>query len=250
MHIEQDSQEEVNFIFGKHAVKESLESGRVNKLFVDEKAHGEQVDELKDLATKLTVPIKWVSKDKLKELSDGGVHQGVVAAISPYAYKTLDELLAETAEVDEPFYLILDSIEDPHNLGSILRTSDAAGVNGIILPKHRAVGITPVVAKTSTGAVEHVSVARVGNLTKTIQVLKEKGFWIFGTDMAGTDYRKWNTKGKVALIIGNEGRGMSAGLKKEVDELITIPMVGHVQSLNASVATSLLIYEVFRNRKG
>ena len=143
---------------------------------------------------------------------------------------------------------MLDGIEDPHNFSSILRTADATGVDGVIIPKHRAVGITSVVTKTSTGAVEHIPVARATNLKQGLQTLKEQGFWIFGTDMNGTDYRHWNTAGAIALIIGNEGKGMSAGLKKDVDEMLSIPMVGHVQSLNASVAAGLLMYEVFRNR--
>jgi 23S rRNA (guanosine2251-2'-O)-methyltransferase len=179
-------------------------------------------------------------------MSNQGVHQGLILAITPYEYLSLPELMAQSKE--NPFYLILDNLEDPHNFGSILRTADASGVDGIIIPKHRAVGITPVVVKTSTGAVEHVPVARVTNIHQAIKELKEKGFWIFGTDMKGTSYSKWNAQGSIALIIGNEGRGMSEGLKKEVDEMLTIPMVGHVQSLNASVAAGLLMYEAFRQR--
>ena len=149
---------------------------------------------------------------------------------------------------ENPFFLILDSLEDPHNFGSILRTADATGVDGVIIPKHRAVGITPIVVKTSTGAVEHVPITRVTNLQQTISQLKEQGFWIFGTDMQGVNYREWNASGSVALIIGNEGKGMAPGLKKEVDQMLTIPMTGHVQSLNASVAASLLMYEAFFKR--
>ena len=182
-------------------------------------------------------------------MSDHGVHQGMVLAITAYQYLTLEELLEQTKEKTEtPFFLILDSLEDPHNFGSILRTADATGVDGIIIPKHRAVGITPTVTKASTGAVEHIPVARVTNLAQSIATLKENQFWIFGTDMSGTDYRRWNTQGAIALIIGNEGRGMSQGLHKEVDELLTIPMTGHVQSLNAGVAAGLLMYEVYRGR--
>ena len=143
---------------------------------------------------------------------------------------------------------ILDGLTDPHNLGSILRTADATNVSGVIIPKHRAVGVTPVVSKTSTGAVEHIPIARVTNLSQTLDKLKEEGFWIFGTDMNGTPSHQWNTAGKLALIIGNEGKGISANIKKQVDEMITIPMNGHVQSLNASVAAAILMYEVFRNR--
>ena len=130
----------------------------------------------------------------------------------------------------------------------ILRTADATNVSGVIIPKHRAVGVTPVVAKTATGAIEHVPIARVTNLSQTLDKLKKEGFWTFGTDMNGTPSHKWNTSGKVALIIGNEGKGISSNIKKQVDEMITIPMNGHVQSLNASVAAAILMYEVFRNR--
>lgn len=235
-----------NFVFGYHAVVEALKQGRGNKLFLSEDAHGDKIDELKELSREQAVPIKWVPKQKLDTMSQQGVHQGMILAITPYEYLTLEELLEKSPA--KPFYLILDNLEDPHNFGSILRTADASGVDGIIIPKHRAVGITPVVVKTSTGAVEHVPIARVTNLSQAVQTLKEQGFWIFGTDMKGTNYRSWNAQGSIALIIGNEGRGMSEGLKKATDELLTIPMVGHVQSLNASVAAGLLMYEAFAQR--
>ncbi|MFV0559936.1 MAG: 23S rRNA (guanosine(2251)-2'-O)-methyltransferase RlmB [Enterococcus sp.] len=243
--------EEDNFVFGHHATVEALQQGRGNKLFLQEDAHGEKIDELKQLAKEQSVPVKWVPKQKLDTMSDHGVHQSMVLAITPYEYLDLSELIHQAKEkTDTPFFLILDSLEDPHNFGSILRTADASGVDGVIIPKHRAVGITPVVTKTSTGAVEYIPIARVTNLSQAIQTLKEENFWIFGTDMQGTDFRQWNAKGAIALIIGNEGRGMSPGLKKEVDELLTIPMVGHVQSLNASVAAGLLMYQAFSQRQG
>ncbi|MGK0552749.1 23S rRNA (guanosine(2251)-2'-O)-methyltransferase RlmB [Enterococcus faecalis] len=238
-----------NFTFGFHAAVEAIQQGRGNKLFLQEDSRGEKVEQLKQLAKDYALPVKWVPKVKLDTMSDHGVHQGIVLAITAYEYYTLEELLTQTkAKTETPFFLILDSLEDPHNFGSILRTADATGVNGIIIPKHRAVGITPVVTKASTGAVEHIPIARVTNLAQSITTLKEQNFWIFGTDMEGTDYRKWNTQGAIALIIGNEGRGMSQGLRKEVDEMLTIPMIGHVQSLNAGVAAGLLMYEVFRGR--
>lgn len=239
---------EDNFVFGYHAVAEALKEGRGNKLFLSEEARGEKIDRLKEMAREQAVPVKWVPKQKLDTMSDQGVHQGMILAITPYQYLTLDELLAQTKE--QPLYLILDNLEDPHNFGSIMRTADASGVDGIIIPKHRAVGITPIVVKTSTGAVEHIPVARVTNLTQAVQQLKKAGFWIFGTDMSGSDYRTWNAQGAVGLIIGNEGRGMGEGLKKEVDQMLTIPMTGHVQSLNASVAGGLLMYQAFTSRNG
>lgn len=240
---------EDNFVFGHHATVEAIQQGRGNKLFLQEDSKAEKVEQLKLLAKEHAVPVKWVPKQKLDAMSDHGVHQGIVLAVTAYEYLTLDELLLQAKEKTEtPFFLILDSIEDPHNFGSILRTADVTGVDGVIIPKHRAVGITPVVTKASTGAVEYVPVARVTNLTQSIAQLKENSFWIFGTDMSGIDYRQWNSQGAIALIIGNEGRGMSQGLHKEVDELITIPMGGHVQSLNAGVAAGLLMYEVYRGR--
>ncbi|MDT2739869.1 23S rRNA (guanosine(2251)-2'-O)-methyltransferase RlmB [Enterococcus canintestini] len=245
----QETEVNENFVFGHHAVVEALKAGRGNKLFLAEDARGDKIEGLKTLATEQAVPVKWVPKNKLDTMSDSGVHQGMVLAITPYEYLSLAELL-ETTTKENPFYLILDNLEDPHNFGSILRTADAAGVDGVIIPKHRAVGITPIVVKTSTGAVEHMPIARVTNLSQAVQQLKDAGFWIFGTAMEGTDYRKWNAKGKIGLIIGNEGKGMSAGLMKSVDELLTIPMVGHVQSLNASVASGLLMYQAFSQRAG
>lgn len=246
--IETTESEEQNFVFGHHASVEALQAGRGNKLFMQEDAHGDKVDQLKNLAKEQAVPVKWVPKQKLDTLSDGGVHQGIVLGIAPYEYLTLDQLLEQTSSEEAPFLLILDSLEDPHNFGSILRTADASGVSGVIIPKHRSVGITPVVTKASTGAVEYVPIARVTNLAQSIKQLKDAGYWIFGTDMEGTDYRQWKVTGPIALIIGNEGKGMSAGLKKDVDEMLTIPMTGHVQSLNAGVAAGLLMYEVFRKR--
>lgn len=234
------------FVFGMHATLEAIQQGRGNKLFIQDSLKGEKVQQLKDLATAQHLPIKWVPKAKLDSLSNQAVHQGVVLTITPYEYLSLAQLLNQTKE--NPFFLILDSLEDPHNFGSILRTADATGVDGVIIPKHRAVGITPIVVKTSTGAVEHVPIARVTNLQQTISQLKEQGFWIFGTDMQGVNYRDWDASGSVALIIGNEGKGMAPGLKKEVDQMLTIPMTGHVQSLNASVAASLLMYEAFFKR--
>ncbi|MDR0690584.1 MAG: 23S rRNA (guanosine(2251)-2'-O)-methyltransferase RlmB [Streptococcaceae bacterium] len=236
-----------DFIFGYHASLAALKSGRVNKIFLQENIKSKRIDELKSLAKSHVVPVKVVPKTMLDRLTQKAVHQGVVVTTSPYAYLELEELLQQTKN-PEPFYLVLDSLEDPHNLGSILRTADAVGVDGVLLPKHRSVGVTSTVVKTSTGAVEHLPIARVTNLMQAVAKLKQEGFWIFGTDMNGTDYRKWQVQGKIALIIGNESRGMSQLLRKEVDEVLTIPMVDHVQSLNASVAAGLLMYEVFRGR--
>ncbi|MGO2082196.1 23S rRNA (guanosine(2251)-2'-O)-methyltransferase RlmB [Vagococcus sp.] len=247
----QNGQEEVSLedvAFGRHATIEALKAKRGNKLFLQEDLKSANIEELKQLAAEYTVAVKWVKKQKLDEMTNHENHQGIVLRTTPFEYLTLDELLAKTDKESERFFLMLDSVMDPHNLGSMFRTADATGVAGIIIPKHRAVGITPVVVKTSTGAVEHIPVARVTNLSQAAKKLKEHDFWLFGTDMTGTSYEKWNVAGNIALVIGNEGKGMSPSLKKEMDELITIPMTGHVQSLNASVAAGLLMYEVFRKR--
>ncbi|MDR3156770.1 MAG: 23S rRNA (guanosine(2251)-2'-O)-methyltransferase RlmB [Lactobacillales bacterium] len=241
------SSEKKDFVFGYHSSKEVIQQGRAMKVFLQEDAKGKRVNEIKECAKIAGVSVKWVPKSKLSNLTNNAVHQGIAVLASPYRYLTLSKLISQTKR-EEPFFLILDSLEDPHNLGSILRTADATGVDGVILPKHNAVGITPTVVKTSTGAVEHVPVVRVSNLVQTVALLKQEGFWIFGTDMEGLDYRKWQIKGKLALIIGNEGRGIRSLLKKEVDEMLAIPMNGHVQSLNAGVAAGILMYEVYRER--
>ena len=240
--------EKNDIVYGVHAVTEALVANTGNKLYIQEDLHGNKVDKIKNLAAEKKVSISWTPKKTLQEMTDGAVHQGFVLRVAEFAYIDFGELLKRAKEEDNPLLLILDGLTDPHNLGSILRTADATNVAGVIIPKHRAVGVTPVVAKTSTGAIEHIPIARVINLSQTLDKLKDAGFWIFGTDMQGTPSHKWNTAGKLALIIGNEGKGISSNIKKQVDEMISIPMNGHVQSLNASVAAAILMYEVFRNR--
>lgn len=221
----------------------------INKVFIQAGLKADALNEIIKLAKKQNLIISQVPKSKLDLLADRQNHQGVVLAVAAYEYAELDDLFAAAKAKDEaPFFLILDGIEDPHNLGSIMRTADAAGVHGIIIPKRRAVQLTATVAKTSTGAIEYVPVVRVTNLAQTIAELKERGLWIFGTDMAGQDYRTWDANGPTALVIGNEGKGISPLIKKTCDGMLTIPMVGHVQSLNASVAASLLIYQGFSSR--
>ncbi|WP_282709205.1 23S rRNA (guanosine(2251)-2'-O)-methyltransferase RlmB [Ligilactobacillus sp. Marseille-Q7487] len=239
-----------DFIIGRHPVMAALKQNTAcNKLFVQSGLKSDAIKDLMMLAKKKEVVVAQVPKTKLDLLADGQNHQGVILAVAAYTYATIDDLFARAkAKDEEPFFLILDGIEDPHNLGSIMRTADAAGVHGIIIPKRRAVQLTATVAKTSTGAIEYVPVARVTNLVQTAEELKKRGVWIFGTDMQGQDYRTWDAKGAVALVIGNEGKGISPLLKKSCDALLTIPMIGHVQSLNASVATGLLIYQGFSSR--
>ncbi|HEY0221855.1 MAG TPA: 23S rRNA (guanosine(2251)-2'-O)-methyltransferase RlmB [Lactovum miscens] len=240
--------ENSDLIYGLHAIVEALESGRVNKLFVQQDLRGKNTDKIKELARAKSVKIDWVDKLELSKMTDNGVHQGFVAFVSEFEYMEFSTLLKKVESQKSVTILILDELTDPHNLGSIARTADATGVDAIIIPKHRSVGITPIAVKASTGALQYVPIIRVTNLSQVLDKLKESGFWIFGTDMNGTPYTNWNTAGKVALVIGNEGYGISPNLKKQVDEMITIPMVGHVQSLNASVAASVLMYEIFRNK--
>ena len=250
-HVERaEVQEVVDFVFGRHAVVEALQTpDRVNRVFIQEGTSGRDAAKVIELAREKGIQVQTVPKTKLEDLVGNAVHQGLVASIAAYEYADLEDVFKKAEEKGEdPFIVILDGVEDPHNLGSILRTADATGVHGIIIPKRRSASLTATVAKASTGAIEHVPVVRVTNLTQTIEQLKERGVWVFGTDMNGTDYRKWNTSGPLAIVMGNEGKGVSRIVKESVDEMVTIPMVGHVQSLNASVASALMMYEVFRNR--
>jgi len=250
-HVERvETQEVVDFVFGRHAVVEALQTpDRVNRVFIQEGTSGRDAAKVIELAREKGIQVQTVPKTKIEDLVGNAVHQGLVASIAAYEYADLEDIFKKAEEKGEdPFIVILDGVEDPHNLGSILRTADATGVHGIIIPKRRSASLTATVAKASTGAIEHVPVVRVTNLTQTIEQLKARGIWVFGTDMDGTDYRKWNTSGPLAIVMGNEGKGVSRIVKESVDEMVTIPMVGHVQSLNASVASALMMYEVFRNR--
>lgn len=242
-----EKQEE--FVMGRHPVKEALQSDReINKVFVQDHISGRAIDEIVGLAKSNKLVVSFVPKSKLDKLVDYQNHQGVVLSTSPVEYATIDELFKVADERNErPFFVMLDEIEDPHNLGSIIRTADITGVHGVIIPERRSANLSSTVSKASAGAIEHVKVARVTNLTRTIKELKDRGLWVFGTDMDGKDYREWNTDSPICLVIGNEGKGMSRLVKENMDELITIPMEGNVGSLNASVAASLLMFEVYRD---
>ncbi|WP_075620210.1 23S rRNA (guanosine(2251)-2'-O)-methyltransferase RlmB [Paenisporosarcina indica] len=246
--------EELNneILSGKNPVLEALRSGRdMNKVWVAEGVKKAGIAELLQLAKEAGIVVQFVPKNKIDQLTDGATHQGIAASVAAYRYAEIDELFELAASRNEdPFFLILDELEDPHNLGSILRTADATGVHGVIIPKRRAVGLTAVVAKTSTGAIEHIPVARVGNLAQTVEDLKKRGVWVAGTDAKGSaDYRRMDAKLPLAIIIGSEGKGMSRLLKEKCDFLYNMPMVGQVTSLNASVAAAILMYEVLRNRQ-
>lgn len=241
-----------DFVYGRHAGIDFLktqEAEKINKVFLAEGVQEDFANEVYRYAKPKNLIVQRVPKSKLDRMVNGENHQGLVLTVASFEYADLDQLLDKLDGQDEaPFLLMLDNIEDPHNLGSILRSSDATGVSGVIIPKRRASGLTSVVAKTSTGAIDHVPVARVNNLVQTCQTLKDQGYWIFGTAMEGEDYRRWDAKGKTVLVIGNEGKGISPLLLKQMDQTLTIPMIGHVQSLNASVATGVLLYQAFNSR--
>jgi 23S rRNA (guanosine2251-2'-O)-methyltransferase len=247
---EQTNENEI--LSGKNPVLEALRAGReMNKVWIAEGVKKAGITEIMELAKAAGIIVQFVPKNKVEQLTDGANHQGIAASVAAYKYAEIDELFELAASRNEdPFFLILDELEDPHNLGSILRTADATGVHGVIIPKRRAVGLTGVVAKTSTGAIEHVPVARVTNLAQTVEDLKKRGLWIAGTDAKGSsDYRRMDAKLPLAIIIGSEGKGMSRLLKEKCDFLYHMPMVGQVTSLNASVAAAILMYEVLRNRQ-
>lgn len=238
------------WIIGKNPVLEALRAERdINKIWIAEGSNKGQMQQVIGLAKQAGVIVQYVPKQKLDHTVSGN-HQGVAASVAAYQYAEIEDLFNKAAEKNEdPFFLILDEIEDPHNLGSILRTADAAGAHGVIIPKRRAVGLTAAVAKASTGAIEHVPVARVTNLARTMEELKEKGIWIVGTDAKGKqDFRQMDAKMPLAIVIGSEGKGIGRLISEKCDFLIRLPMVGKVTSLNASVAASLLMYEVYRKR--
>lgn len=238
---------------GRNPVLEVLESGRaINKLMI---ADGNREGSIKKIIAKAKeqkVVISYVDRHKIDQLSKSDNHQGVLAFVAAYDYMPLEDLLADIQEKEEvPFLIILDEINDPHNLGSIMRTADAVGAHGIIIPKRRSVGLTPVVAKTSAGAIEYVPVCRVTNLARTIDELKQHNIWVAGADMAGqATHFKSNFSGGIALVMGSEGKGISRLVKEKCDFLVNIPMEGKVSSLNASVAASVIMYEIYKQRKG
>lgn len=239
-----------DYIVGKNAVIEALKSERdVNKILIAEGSQKGQMQTVIGLAKSENVLVQFVPKKKLDTLVDAN-HQGVVAQVAAYQYAEIDDLFALAEKRNEaPFFMLLDEIEDPHNLGSVMRTADAVGAHGIIIPRRRAVGLTATVAKASTGAIEHIPVVRVTNMARAIDELKERGVWIAGTDAKGKeDYRQFDGTMPLGLVIGSEGKGMGRLIRDKCDFLIQLPMAGAVTSLNASVAAALLMYEVYRKR--
>lgn len=235
-------------IFGRNPVIEALKSGREIEKVLISSAEGSAA-KIVAMAKDRKIPLIRTEKRTLDKMAAGAVHQGVAAYISAYAYKDVDDILKKASDAgEEPFVVILDNIEDPHNLGAIMRTAECAGAHGIIIPKRNACGLTETVAKTSAGAIEYVPCVRVTNIVRAIEDLKDKGFWIAACDMGGREYYKTDLRGKLAVVIGSEGSGISKLVKENCDFTVSMPMVGNITSLNASNAAAVLMYEVRRQR--
>jgi 23S rRNA (guanosine2251-2'-O)-methyltransferase len=237
-------------IEGRNAVIEAFRAGKpIDKLFILEDCQDGPVMTIKREARKCGTQVKYVTRDRLDQLSETGKHQGVIAWAAAYQYSSIEDMLAAAAKKNEPpFLLFLDNIEDPHNLGAIIRTANLAGAHGVVIPKNRAVGLTATVAKTSAGALNFTPVAKVTNLAVTIEELKQKGMWFVCADMNGVRMYDLDLKGSIGLVIGSEGGGVGRLVREKCDYAAAIPMAGDIDSLNASVAAGVLAYEIVRQR--
>ncbi len=237
-------------IEGRNAVIEAFRSGKeIDKVYILDGCQDGPVMTIKREARKKDTQIRYVAKERLDQMSETGKHQGVIAIAAAYRYAEIEDMFALAEKKGEPpFLFLLDNIEDPHNLGAIIRTANLAGAHGVIIPKNRAVGLTATVARTSAGALNYTPVARVTNLAKTIEDLKEKGMWFVCADMAGTTMYDLNLTGPIGLVIGNEGEGVGRLVREKCDMTASIPMKGDIDSLNASVAAGVLAYEILRQR--
>ena len=238
-------------IEGRNAVLEAFRSGRcVDKLFILDGCQDGPVRTIAQRGAQKKIPLSnYVSKERLDQLSETRAHQGVIAQVAAYEYSTVEEILEKAEEKGEPpFLVLLDNVEDPHNLGAIIRTANLAGAHGVIIPKRRSVGLTSTVAKTSAGALNYTPVAKVTNLVRTIEELKEKGIWFVCADMGGESMYRLNLTGPIGMIVGNEGEGVSRLVREACDFTASIPMKGDIDSLNASVAAGVLAYEIVRQR--
>jgi 23S rRNA (guanosine2251-2'-O)-methyltransferase len=236
---------------GINSVTEALRGQRkFHKIYVEQERHNPRIEEILVLAQKKSVPIKTSSRKDLERFYPQAPHQGVVAEVEPYVYAELDDIVAKASSEEGSILLVLDGIENPQNLGSIIRTAECAGVKGIILPRHRSVGVTPAVVRASAGATEHTAVVQETNLVNTLKTLKKAGFWVIGADMTGKqEYFHTQMPYPAVLVIGSEGRGIRRLVKENCDLLVRIPMFGQVNSLNASISAALLIYELVRQKK-
>lgn len=240
-----------DIVIGRNSVLELIKSGKdINKLYIQKGNRHGSINEIISRARENKIVIKEVEKNKLDEMCENQNHQGVIATVPPFEYSDIDDILNLAKQKNEdPFIIILDEIEDPHNLGSIIRTAECVGAHGVIIPKRRSAEVNSTVNKTSAGAVQYVKVARVNNLNDTIKYLKENDVWIYGTDAgAKSYYNEQNYKGGVAIVIGSEGYGMNKLVAKNCDFLVKIPMKGKVNSLNASVSAAIMMYEVLNQR--
>ena len=237
-------------IVGRNPIIEALKNNRpIEKIMVNKASKEGSIKKILAMAKENKVIIQEVDRHKLDEMSESHAHQGVIAITSDYRYYDLDEILEIPRQNGEdPFFIILDGITDPHNLGSIIRTADAVGAHAVIIPKRRSVQITPIVAKASAGAVEYLPVCKVTNIVNTIKTLKENGLWIAAVDMDGQTFYQQNLGGPLGLVVGSEGEGISRLVKQNCDFTVSMPMSGNVTSLNASVAGGILLYEVYRQR--
>lgn len=237
-------------IEGRNAVTEAFRSGKtIDKLYVLDGCHDGAVNTIKALARKQDTIVNYVSKERLEQMSSTGKHQGVIAQAAAYEYAEVEDILQLAEQKKEaPFIFILDEIEDPHNLGAIIRTANLCGAHGVIIPKRRAAGLTAAVVKASAGAINYTPVAKVTNIAKTIEDLKEKGIWFVCADMNAEVMYRQNLTGPIGLVIGNEGNGVSRLVKEKCDYAAAIPMKGDIDSLNASVAAGVLAYEIVRQR--
>lgn len=242
-----------NQIEGRNPVLEAFRSGRtVDKLLIARGSREGSIFEIIQKAKEQGIVVQEVDRRRLNELSmTNGAHQGVIAFVTPYSYVEIEDILAEAARKNEPpFVIVLDEITDPHNLGSIIRTAECCGAHGVIIPKRRAVGLTPAAIKASAGAIEFMPVSKVTNISDTLETLKKEGLWIAGADMDGDFYTSKDLTGPMALVIGSEGKGLGRLVKKNCDFLVKIPLKGSISSLNASVAAGILMYEMARQRGG
>lgn len=237
-------------IEGRNAVLEAFRSGKtIDKIYVLDGCQDGSINTIKREARRQDTIINYVTKERLDQLSTTGRHQGVIASAAAYSYATVEEILDAAREKGEdPFLILLDNIEDPHNLGAIIRTANLAGAHGVIIPKRRAAGLTAVVARASAGAVNYTPVAKVTNLTAVMKELKKQGIWFVCADMDGESMYSLNLTGPIGLVIGNEGDGVSRLVREECDFTASIPMKGNIDSLNASVAAGVLAYEIVRQR--
>jgi 23S rRNA (guanosine2251-2'-O)-methyltransferase len=244
-------EDNINLIEGRNPVLEALKSGReIDKIFIQKGANEGSIRQIIAIAREKNLLIKEVDKIKLDNLSLTHNHQGVIASAALYKYYEIEEILDIAKEKGEdPFIIILDEITDNHNLGAIIRTADAAGVHGIIIPKRRSASLTPVVAKTSAGAIEYVPVSKVTNINQTLEYLKKQGLWIVGADMSGETYYQKDMTGPIALVIGSEGEGIGRLIRENCDYLVKIPMSGKISSLNAGVSAGIIAYDIFRQRQ-